>query len=133
MNPVEIKQIVALWVAAVAAGDLSALSNLVADDVRDTSGPTPSVGSETFCARAAAVDNAFGDMEVRVEDLVTENDRAAWRWVLTGNHVGPFAGVAATGRRVSFRGINFQRFAAGKVVEHWTMVDAASLLKQLAA
>jgi steroid delta-isomerase-like uncharacterized protein len=133
MNRAEIKQIVELWAAAVAAGDLESLSNLVADDVRDTSGPTPSTGRETFRARASVVGAAFGEMAVRVEDLVIENDRAAWRWVLSGIHKGAFAGVTATGRRVSFRGINFQRFDAGRVVEHWTMVDAAGLMKQLTA
>jgi steroid delta-isomerase-like uncharacterized protein len=131
VNRAEIKQIVELWAAAVAAADLEALSNLVADDVRDTSAPTLSIGRETFRLRASAVGAAFGEMDVRVDDLVIENDRAAWRWTLSGIHKGAFAGLAATGRRVSFRGINFQSFAAGKVVEHWTMVDAAALMKQL--
>ncbi len=131
MNRAEIKQIVELLAAAIAAGDLEALDDLVADDVRDSSGPAPSVGRETFRARASGAAAAFGEMEVHVEDLVVEEGRAAWRFLLTGVHQGPFAGVAATQRRVSFRGINFQRFSGGKVIEHWTMVDAASLLKQL--
>ena len=131
MDRAKIKQIVDQWAAAVAARDLDALSALVADDVVDTSGATPSMGRETFRKRAATVGAAFGDIDVRVEDLVIENDRAAWRWLLSGAHVGTFAGVAPTGRRASFRGINFQRFDNGKVVEHWTMVDAASLMKQL--
>jgi len=42
--------------------------------------------------------------------------------------VGAFAGVAATGRRVTLRGVNFQRIADGKVTEHWTMVDVAGAL-----
>lgn len=131
MDRAKIKQIVEMWAAAVAAGDLETLSQLVAEDVRDTSGPSPSIGRETFRARAAGVGAAFGNMEVHVDDLVVEGDRAAWRWTLSGIHVGSFAGVAATRRRVSFRGTNFQRFAEDKVVEHWTMVDAAGLLKQL--
>jgi predicted ester cyclase len=40
-------------------------------------------------------------------------------------------GVPATGRRVVLPGINIQRIAGGKVVEHWSQADFAGLLAQL--
>ena len=119
------------WIEAIAGGRLDAFDDLVAPDACDRSGPDPSYGPEAFKARAAAVRAAFGSIDLRVEDLVVEGDAIAWRWALTGTHVGPFAGVAPTGRRIALRGVNFQRVAAGRVVEHWTMVDVFGAVKAL--
>ena len=80
-------------------------------------------GVESFKARAGAVRAAFADIEIMIDDLVVEGDSIAWRWALTGTHVGTFAGLAPTGRRASLRGVNFQRLKGDRVVEHWTLVD----------
>src|SRR5450432_172937 len=69
-------------------------TELLAEDVLDRSGPTPSRGVEPFKARAAAVRAAFAEIEIRVEDSLVDGDAIAWRWALTGTHVGTFAGVA---------------------------------------
>jgi predicted ester cyclase len=68
---------------------------------------------------------------MKVDDLVVEGDSIAWRWTLTGKHVGPFAGLAATGKTAALRGVNFQRIANGRVAEHWTLVDAFGALRAL--
>ena len=119
------------WVEAIARGDLDAFDDLVAPDACDRSGQDPSYGAEAFKARAAAVRAAFGSIDLRVEDLVVEGDAIAWRWALTGTHVGPFAAIAPTGRRITLRGVNFQRVAAGRVVDHWTMVDVFGAVRAL--
>jgi steroid delta-isomerase-like uncharacterized protein len=121
------------WAAAIAEGRLEAFDELVAPDACDRSGATPTYGVETFKTRASAVRSAFGDIELRVEDLVVEGDAIAWRWALEGTHVGPFAGIAPTGRRVTLRGVNFQRLAGGRVSEHWTMVDVFGARQALGA
>jgi predicted ester cyclase len=56
-------------------------------------------------------------------DLLIDGDRIAWRWALTGTHVGPFAGIGPTGRPVTLYGVNFQRLKDDRVIEHWTLVD----------
>ena len=68
---------------------------------------------------------------MRVDDLVVEGDRLAWRWTFEGTHTGPFAGVAPTHKQVVLRGVNLQTLKEGKVVEHWTLADLASALRQL--
>jgi predicted ester cyclase len=40
-------------------------------------------------------------------------------------------GLPATGKEVSFPGIGILRFAKGKVVERWTIVDSMTFLHQL--
>jgi predicted ester cyclase len=68
---------------------------------------------------------------VTVDALVVEDDRVAWRWVLRGVHTGAFLDVPPTGKAVVLPGANFQRVRHGRVVEHWTLADLASLARQL--
>lgn len=124
MDRRDIETLVRRWTRdAIAEGKLEVFDELLAEDVVDRSGPTPSRGIETFKARAAAVRAAFTDIDMAVDDLLVDGDAIAWRWTLTGTHVGAFAGIAPTGRRIPLRGVNFQRVQQGRVVEHWTLVD----------
>jgi steroid delta-isomerase-like uncharacterized protein len=118
-----IERLVRRWTEAIAEGRLDVFDELLAEDVLDRSGPTPVNGVESFKARAGAVRAVFADIAIGVDDLIVEGDRIAWRWTLTGTHVGPFAGVAPTGRRVSLRGANFQRLKGDRIAEHWTLLD----------
>jgi steroid delta-isomerase-like uncharacterized protein len=132
MERFEIELLVKRWaVDGVANGRLEVFDELVAEDARDIGGSTPSTGREAFKARASAVRRAFSNLEVEIDALVVEGDRIAWRWSMTGDHVGPFLGVAPTGRRVVIRGVNFQRIEGNRVQEHWTLIDAFGLREQL--
>jgi steroid delta-isomerase-like uncharacterized protein len=128
----DIERLVQRWTReAIAEGRLDVFDELLGKDVYDRSGPTPSKGAELFKARAAAVRAAFADIDIRAEDLLVDGDAIAWRWALTGTHVGTFAGVAPTGRRITLRGVNFQRLEGDRVVEHWTMVDVFAATQAL--
>ncbi|HXK20599.1 MAG TPA: ester cyclase [Polyangiaceae bacterium] len=123
-----IEELVRRWLnEAIRDGNVAIFDELLAEGVCDSSGGTKVFGSAPFKRRAQAVHSAFSSIEVAVEELVIDANRAAWRWSLTGTHTGAFAGVAATGRRVTLRGVNFQRFEAGRVAEHWTLADLAGL------
>jgi predicted ester cyclase len=45
---------------------------------------------------------------------------------------GEFAGLKPTGRRVEVTEINIPRFRDGLMVEHWALLDEASMMRQLA-
>jgi len=129
-----VEALVKRWTEDVIAdGRLDVFDELLSPDVLDCSGPVPSRGIETFKVRAAGVRAAFGAIAMGVEDLLVDGDAIAWRWALTGTHVGPFAGVAPTGRRITLRGVNFQRIEGGRVVEHWTIVDVFGATQTLRA
>jgi steroid delta-isomerase-like uncharacterized protein len=124
MDRTDIEKFVQRWSQeAIAEGRLDVFDELLAGDVVDRSGPAPAVGAEAFKARARAVRTAFADIQVVVDDLLVEGSAIAWRWTLTGTHVGPFAGLAPTGRSATLRGVNFQRLEGNRVVEHWTIVS----------
>jgi predicted ester cyclase len=120
----DIERLVQRWTQdAIARGHLDVFDELLAPNAVDRSGPSPALGVESFKSRTAAVRSAFAEIAITVDDLLVDGDAIAWRWTLTGNHVGPFAGLAPTGRRAALRGVNFQRLEGGRVAQHWTLVD----------
>ena len=75
---------------------------------------------------------AFPDGHVVIDDLIAEGDKVVKRWTLRGTHEAEFAGVQATGKRVTFTGTTTYRLAGGKIVEAWWRYDLFGLLQQLA-
>jgi len=67
--------------------------------------------------------SVFGDLHFEVEQMVAEGDFVVSRAMATGTHVGEFMGVSATGRPI--------RFANGKIVEDWSIVDTYAILRQI--
>jgi predicted ester cyclase len=129
-----IERLVRRWLDdGIGRGELSIFDELLAEDVCDSSGGTLAHGRESFKRRAQAVHTAFTERVLTLDDLLCDGDRAAWRWSLTGTHSGSFGGIAATGRRITLRGVNLQRFAGGRVVEHWTLADLAGVQAALQA
>jgi predicted ester cyclase len=46
---------------------------------------------------------------------------------------GEFMEVAPTGKPVTMTGINIERVAGGRIVEHWSQFDMLGLLVQIGA
>lgn len=96
----------------------------------DPSAPLPDgpagikVMVEAFCA-------AFPDLRTTVEDVFSEGDRVALRYVSEGTNTGPFMGAPATGRRIRVTGTTIYRIADGRIAESWAVWDNVGLLQQL--
>jgi len=66
----------------------------------------------------AAMAEAFPGLRMAEADSVKEGDKVAFRWLLSGTHLGEFLGVVATGRRVEAMGMDIVRLADGEIAEH---------------
>lgn len=73
----------------------------------------------------------FPDLRLTVEDAVAEGDLVAQRIDFAGTHTGTFQGLPPTQRKVTFSGLELNRFVDGRVAEHWFQLDALGLLQQL--
>ena len=80
---------------------------------------------------SAAMAEAFPDLRMTEADSVKEGDTVAFRWLLSGTHLGRFMGVVATGRRVEAMGMDIVRVTRGEIAEHWGEFDVMGLLRQL--
>lgn len=73
-------------------------------------------GTQKFLASVFA---AFPDIHFTPEDMVAEGDRVVVRFSIVGTHKGEFIGVAPTGKKVKWTGINIGRVVNGQIVELW--------------
>ena len=100
----------------------------------DLGGNFPDVaGPEGVKRLIAALRAAFPDIETTFDDVISGGDRVVVRFTTRATHKGPFQGIAPTGRRVEWAGINVYRVADGKIRETWQLADTLGLMRQLGA
>ncbi len=110
-------------------GNLKVAEQIISPDfVNDTNELT---GIDGVKAIVFPLREAFPDLRHTIDDLVAEGDRVAVRWTMEGTHRAPFAGIPATGKRVTIRAIVIYRFQDGRAAEIWAQVDRLGLMQQL--
>lgn len=75
--------------------------------------------------------SAFPDVSIEIEEILSEGDKAAVRYIATGTHEGEFMGIEPTGNEVEVVGFEIDRVADGEIVESWGLFDAFGLMEQL--
>ena len=90
--------------------------------------PPTTEGTKVFFSMLRA---AFPDLHATIEDQVAEGDRVVQRVTTHGTMRGAFQGMPASGKEATWSGIHITRYADGKVVEHWGVVDQLGMLAQL--
>ena len=74
---------------------------------------------------------AFPDLKVKVERTVANDDLVAVHWSATGTNTVAAGGMPGQGKKASVEGMTFFRFVKDRIVEEWSIIDIASLNKQL--
>ncbi len=74
---------------------------------------------------------AFPDLHFKVEDILAEGDRVAYRLIVSGTHKGEFQGIPPTDTKVSFTSTGISNIVDGKVAEDWVDADTMGLMQQL--
>lgn len=114
------------------SGDLAAADVFLAGDFVDHAPwPDQSGTREGFQTGAAQMRVAFPDLTVRPVTVFEEEDRVAVVVRISGTHHGEFMGHAATGRAFEIDGVDILRVEAGKLREHWGVMDTEQMLAQL--
>jgi steroid delta-isomerase-like uncharacterized protein len=121
---------------AVNSGDFDHLAKtideLVAPDaVIRTPLPIDATGAELLKQVWAMLFTVYPDIHLTVDDVIAEGDKVVARNTVTGTHRGEFMGVASTGKSVTYNEIFIFRFADGRVVETWGVVDVYAQMKQI--
>ena len=75
----------------------------------------------------------FPDLHITIQDQIAENDLVATRYVMRGTHQAEFANIPPTGNPFTVTGIEMHRFADGKLIDLWNVVDLLGMLQQLGA
>jgi predicted ester cyclase len=75
----------------------------------------------------------FPDLKHNIIEQVAADDKVVTRWVATGTQSGNFMGVAPTGKRVEFTGINVYTIEHRLFAESQVNWDLLSLFRQIGA
>ncbi len=120
----------ALWTAG---GDANVGDLLAPNEIHHWGIGGDTQGIDPFTARWKAFLAAFPDITFTVESSFGQGDLTVSRWTATGTQQGAWLAVPATGKVVTWTGINIFRFDCGKIAEVWGNADHIGLLQQLGA
>jgi steroid delta-isomerase-like uncharacterized protein len=114
-------------------GDPSVVDDLHAPAFVDHDPGGRSPDNNGFKEGIVSLYRAFPDLRARVEDCVVDlhAGKVAVRWSALGTMAGPYLGAPASGRSVSFKGIEIVRIRGDRIVERWGEWDGIDLLVQL--
>ena len=130
----DIKAVVRALEEAWDAGKLEEVDRLIAPDFHSHAAlPGMPENHETRSMIHNMSMDAMPDRKVEIQDMIAEGDKVVARCRVTGtnNATGfPWMGASANGAKLDFEWISIYRVKDGKVVEHWGINDALSLLMQ---
>ena len=99
----------------------------------DPERPAPRTVADLKQGMAGLLGKVFPDAQYSIERLVAEGDLVAWHWTFRATHQGEIMGIPATGKQISFGGINLFRLEKGKIMEDWVYRDTLGMMRQLGA
>lgn len=74
---------------------------------------------------------AFPNYELRIEQMIAEDDLVAVIGRASGTHQGPFMGMPPTGKSWDVPLHITYRVKDGKIIEHWLVLDTVAFMQQL--
>ena len=95
--------------------------------------PEPLQGPQGYLMIIAMMRSGFPDIQWAIEDMITENDKVAVRFIMRGKHQGTFFGVPATEKPIVVQAMNFYRLADDQIIEEFGQPDMLGLLTQIGA
>lgn len=93
--------------------------------------PEQGAGPQGIKPIIRSVVQAFPDVQIIVHDMIQEPGRIAVRAEISGTHLGELFGIAATGKKVSFRLHEFHTLDGERLTTTWHMEDWFDLFLQL--
>ena len=111
--------------------DLDGAAELIKDDYNWHLEGGMEKGLEGWRKGVAAYFEVWPDCHWEVRQIVAEGDLVCVRCVWTGTHSGEWMGVPASGKKIKVANVDVYRLEDGKFAEHWDVMDAMSIFKQI--
>jgi predicted ester cyclase len=106
--------------------------NVIANGLTDAAGDTVR-GIASYKNLFRTFLAAYPDIEITVEDTISEGDKIVARCRVSATHTGDGLGITATNQPVEFTGIAIVRLKDGKIVEAWNEFDFLKMFSQVGA
>jgi steroid delta-isomerase-like uncharacterized protein len=88
-------------------------------------------GKHELKAFLAGTFATFPDFKIEPNSILSDGERVATEWVMTGTQKGGLPGIPATGKSFSVRGVSIVELRAGKIRRKSDYWNQAALLQQL--
>ena len=120
-------------VAAWNAHDIERVAVLYAPEYEevDVGQAAPQHGPESIRRTMTRYLYAFPDLQVTLNEVLVEGDRAALAWTWRGTHRGTLMNIPPTGRTVTVQGMSILTLEAGRIRRGLRIWDLAGLLRAL--
>jgi C-1 hydroxylase len=129
MSLEENKAIVRCLFEALNEQNLSLLDEIIAPDYVEHT--LELKGLESMKQYMTLFWKGFPDLHVTIEDIIAEGDKVWVRVKITGTHIGEYRGIAPSGKKTAFSGVDICRIVDGKVIEAESVNDFLNFFKQL--
>jgi len=75
------------------------------------------VGPEAYRRQGERLLKGMPDLKFNIDETVSEKDKLAVAWTITGTHRGELLGIPATNKKLTVSGITIHQIADGKILE----------------
>jgi steroid delta-isomerase-like uncharacterized protein len=118
--------------AALTEGRFDAVEAILAEDfIEHEETPTDADGRDGVRELFQMMHDAFTDFAITIEDMVAEGDKVFVRATLQGIQRAEFLGIPSKGKPMLVPVADVMRFADGRIVEHWGLMDTGQMMEQL--
>ncbi|HQT66533.1 MAG: ester cyclase [Rhodospirillales bacterium 20-60-12] len=113
-------------------GDFALFEVLFAEDFVDHT-PQPGVSADKDGVRMLykGLRAAFPDFKCDIGWQSAEGDLVTTYKIYSGTHLGPFLGLAPTGRVIRFEAVDAMRVCAGQITDHWGVGNLYAAVQQI--
>jgi steroid delta-isomerase-like uncharacterized protein len=114
-------------------GNITIIDELVAPDFVEHEANPPGIPQDREGVKQifSMYHNAFADVHATIDDMIAEDDKVVVFMTVRATHVGEFAGVPPTGKRLEVQILDIFRVVEDQVRDHWGITDRLSMLQQL--
>lgn len=116
-------------------GDLATMKLILSEKFIDHyAAPDASQGQEGFRNFLQMVTQAFPDLNVVVDDLISEGDQVVARLTIRGTQTGLLMGrIPPSGKPAVWNGIDIFKVQNGLIAERWSLRDMLGMMRQVGA
>jgi predicted ester cyclase len=121
-------------------GDVSNIREYISEDYTEIyEGERYPIGIQGAIDHVLGVRKVFPDLKLTIENQISEGDWVATIYSVTGTFKEnwDYLGIKSTGKQITFTGVNVDRVADGKIIEHGgaanllgPLLDAAAIIRK---
>ena len=120
------------WEEVFPACDVAALDDLVAEDlIAHGARPGEPPGIEGVRRTMLWLGRVFSEQRWEIHHVIGDGDLVAVHATHHARHTGELMGIPPTNHVVAYDYVHILRFREGKAVEHWSVRDDMTLMRQL--